>query len=82
MIESSFMNLVVVSSNAGAVTKASDVAAVLSKEILDIQATTECRLTLKRVCDAIRTQLYCFTLKQFQEFLNVPSIADYLSGVQ
>ena len=28
---------------------------VLSKEFLDIEATAECRVTLKRVCDMIRT---------------------------
>ena len=28
-----------------------DIAPVSSKEMLDIQATTECRFTLKRVCD-------------------------------
>ena len=33
----------------------SDVAPVLNKEILDIQATIGCRFTLKCVCDMIRT---------------------------
>ena len=33
-----------------------DIAPVSSKEMLDIQATTECRFTLKRVCDMIKTQ--------------------------
>ena len=28
---------------------------ISGKEFLDIQTTTECRLTLKRVCDMIRT---------------------------
>ena len=32
-----------------------DVAPVSSKELLDIQATTDCRLTLKQVCDMTRT---------------------------
>ena len=31
------------------------VAPISSKDFLDIQATTECRFTLKRVCDMIRT---------------------------
>ena len=33
----------------------SDIASVSSKELLDIQATTQCRFTLKRVCVMIRT---------------------------
>ena len=37
-------------SNPVAVTKTSDVAPVSSKELLDIQATKECRFTLKCVC--------------------------------
>ena len=30
-----------------------DIVPVLSKEFLDVQATLECRFTLKRVCDMI-----------------------------
>ena len=33
----------------------SDIPPVSSKKFLDIQATTECRFTLKRECDMIRT---------------------------
>ena len=39
----------VVSSNPFAATLTSDIAPVLSKEFLDIQATIECRFTLKSV---------------------------------
>ena len=41
----------------------SDIVPVLSKEFLDIQANTECGITLKRVRDMIRTysQLNIFT---------------------
>ena len=42
-------------SNPAAVAYTSDIAPVLSKEFIDIQATTECRFTLKRVRDMIRT---------------------------
>ena len=38
-----------------AVTETSDFAPALSKEFLDIQATIECRFTLKCVRDMIRT---------------------------
>ena len=43
-----------------AVTQTSDFAPVLSKEFLDIQATTKCVFTLKHMCDMIRTysQMY------------------------
>ena len=42
-------------SNPVLVTKTSDIAPVSSKEFLDIQATTECRFILKRICDMIGT---------------------------
>ena len=44
-----------------AVTLTSDIAPVLSKEFLDIQANIECGFTLKGVCDMIRTysQIHC-----------------------
>ena len=38
----------------------SDIAPVSSMEFLDIQVTTECRFTLERVCDIIRTQSHNF----------------------
>ena len=42
-------------SNSVAVTKASDILPVLSKEFLDTEATTESRFTQKSVYDMIRT---------------------------
>ena len=45
----------VVGSNPVAVTSPSDFAPASSKEFLDIQATTECGFTLKRVRDMIKT---------------------------
>ena len=52
----------VVGSNPVAVTSPSDFAPASSKEFLDIQATIECRFTLKRVRDMIKTYRYgiCF----------------------
>ena len=54
-------------SNPVAVTQTSDIAPVSGKEFLDIQATKECRFTLKRVCDMIRIHspsihacIFCF----------------------
>ena len=43
-----------------AATETSDIAAILSKEFIDIQATVECRFTLKRISDMISTysQIY------------------------
>ena len=55
IVECSFTNKVVVGSNPVPVTKISDIAPVSSKEFLDIQTTRECRFSLKRVCDMIRT---------------------------
>ena len=45
----------VLDSSPVAVTSPSDLAPASSKEFLDIQATIECRFTLKRVRDMIRT---------------------------
>ena len=55
MVECSFTNLMVLGSNLVTVTYTSDIATVSSKEILDIQATIECRFTLKCVRDIIIT---------------------------
>ena len=44
-----------VGSSPVAVTYTPDIASVLSKEFLDIQATIECGLTLKRMRDIIKT---------------------------
>ena len=66
MVECSFTNYVVVCSNPVAVTKTSDIAPVPSKEFFDIQATVECRFTLRRVRDMIITysqQVLCFLNK-------------------
>ena len=41
---------------------------VSSKEFLDIQAAIECRFTLKRVPDIIRTQKKHFTISDYDEF--------------
>ena len=45
----------VLGSSPVAVTSPSDFAPALSKEFLDIQATTECEFTVKRVGDMTRT---------------------------
>ena len=42
-------------SNLVAVTATSDIAPVSRKDFLDIEATIECRFTLKCVCDMIIT---------------------------
>ena len=56
MVECSFMNKVVVGSRPFAVTKTSDFAPALSKELLDIQATIDSGFTLKRIHDTIITK--------------------------
>ena len=38
-----------------AVTEMTDIAPVWSKQLLDIQATTDCRFTLEGVCDVKQT---------------------------
>ena len=57
----------VVGSNPVAVTSTSDIASVSSKEFLHIHATTECRFTLKCVCDMIKTHKFpchpCYVLE-------------------
>ena len=53
--------MLVVASNLVAVTQNSDIAPVLSKELLDIQATVECRFTLIRVRD---NTFNCFVIAQ------------------
>ena len=55
----------VVVSDLVAATSTSDIASVLSKEFLDIHATTECRFTLKCVCDMIKTHSLLVTLAIF-----------------
>ena len=64
MVECSFTNKVVVGSNPVAVSQTSDMALVLSKEFLDIQATIECRFTLKLARDMLKTysQRYWFSI--------------------
>ena len=52
-------------SNPVAATSASDIASVSSKEFLHIHATTECRFTLKSVCDMIKTHSLLVTLAIF-----------------
>ena len=46
-------------SNTVAATSTSDIASVSSKEFLHIHTTTECRFTLKCVCDMMKTQSPC-----------------------
>ena len=53
MVECLFTNYVVVSASPVVVAWTSDIAPVLSKEFLDIQATIECGFTLKCVRDMI-----------------------------
>ena len=55
MVDCSFKNQVVLGSIPVEVTSASDFAPPWSKEFLEIQATMECGLTLKRVPDMTRT---------------------------
>ena len=49
----------VLGSNSVAVTSTLDIVSVSSKEFLDIHATTECRFTLKCLCDMIKRQSPC-----------------------
>ena len=55
----------VVGSSPVAATSASDIASVSSKEFLDIHAITECRFTLKCVCDMIKTHSLLVALAIF-----------------
>ena len=52
-------------SNPVAVTLISDIAPVSSKKFLNIQAITDFRFTLKRVCDVIRTQDTLLVINQY-----------------
>ena len=54
-----------VDSSPVAVIYTSGIAPVLSKEVLDIQATTVCGFTLKRVRDMIRTYSHVHYIAQF-----------------
>ena len=55
MVEYSFTNEVVLDSSSVVVISTLDMMPVLAEMFLDIQATLECRFTLKRGCDMIRT---------------------------
>ena len=55
MVEFLFINLVIFGSSTVAVTLNSDIVLDWSKELLDIQATLECRFPVKHVRDRIRT---------------------------
>ena len=71
MVECLLRNYMVVGSSPIAVTYTSDFAPVSGKEFLDIQATTECGFTLKRVRDMIKTfsQFFISIFKGFMYFL-------------
>ena len=69
MVERSFTNYVVVGLSPVAVIFTSDIAPVLSKEFLDIQATIECRFALKRVRHMIITYIHILKLIYFNEKL-------------
>ena len=56
------MNEVAVGSNPVTVTETSDIVPVSSKECLDIQATIECRFTLRRVREMIITQSFSLVI--------------------
>ena len=58
-------------SNPVPVTQTSDIAPALTKEFLDIQATTECRFTLKHVRGTIRTYGQIFLLLFFLFFYSL-----------
>ena len=62
MAECSLTNKAVVGSNPVSVTQTSNIANVLRKKLLDIQATIEYRFTLKRVCDMLRTDTQLFSI--------------------
>ena len=56
----------VLGSNSVAVTSTLDIVSVSSKEFLDIHATTECRFTLKCICDIKKTQSPCHSCYIFE----------------
>ena len=64
----------VLDSNPVAVSKTLDIVPVSSKEFYDIQTSTECRLTLKRVCDMTRTHcrglVFAVLLTDFSKAFN------------
>ena len=55
----------VLGSNSVAATSTLDIASVSNKEFLDIHATTECRFTLKCICDIKKTHSLLVTLAIF-----------------
>ena len=64
----------VVGSNPIAFTETSDIVSVLSKELLGIQATTECRFTLEGVHDMIITYTDMFMMFAMQTYLKYISM--------
>ena len=63
----------------------SDIAPILSKEFLGIQATTECRFTLKCICDMMRTHSQMHHTNKYSKHssiiqLNSWVLIDDLSG--
>ena len=81
MLECSFTNQVVVGSNLVAVTQTSDIAPVSNEEFLDIQATIECRFTLKCVRDLIITYShYQMTLAKWSSWAR--STSDWILSLK
>ena len=52
---------------------------VLSKEFLDIEATTECKFTLKRVRDMIITYRQIYRTDKYSQYNNLSSLAKWSS---
>ena len=67
MVECSIKNEVVLGSSPVAVSSPSDFLPPLSKEFLDIQETTECVFTLKRVRDMTRTYSQMHRRDEYEE---------------
>ena len=65
------MNLVVVGSSPGAVTKILDFAPALSKEFLDVHATIEFGFTLKRVRDMITTYSQMHRIDKYSQHSSI-----------
>ena len=61
----------VVGLNPVAVTQTSDIGPVSSKHLLDIQATKECRFTLKRVRDMIITYSQMHRTDKYSQYSSV-----------
>ena len=57
-----------------AVTQTSDIAPVLSKESLDIQATTECGFTLKHVRDVVRTYSQMHRTDKYSQYNQITEV--------